>query len=152
LAELALAFSGLRRYISRMIEPTHILDRWYAAVRALDVAALAAVTTDDVTIAWNGDPALIPWAGEHRGREAVLAFFQTLGRHLEVVAVTPRDRLIGADFAVVTLDGQWRMRDTDTRIAARACNVFRFRDGRVARYEVYNDTAPFAAALASIAS
>jgi len=32
-------------------------------------------------------------------------------------------------------------------IRARACNVFRFRQGRISSYEVYNDSGRFADAL-----
>jgi uncharacterized protein len=127
-----------------------LLDQWYAAVKIMDPVALAAITTDDVVVLWNGDSTVIPWAGRHVGRDASLACFQTLADHIEVLSIAPVDRFATADAAIVTLDGRWRVRDSEIIIAARACNVFRFRGGKIAAYEVYNDTAPFAAALASL--
>lgn len=123
--------------------PDAILAAWYGAIRSGDAAALAAIVTDDVEVFWNGDPAVIPWAGAHRGAPAVMAFFATVAKHLEVLSVETLDR-IDADGAVIILGrGHWRARATGRDIHARMANVFRFRDGRVAAYHVYNDTAAF---------
>jgi uncharacterized protein len=124
-----------------------LLDRWYAAVRSNDAAALASITTDDVVLYWNADPAVIPWGGRHEGRDAVLAFFKTLSEHIEVVNVTVVDRIDAPAATIIVLDGQWRTRDSGQEISARACNVFRTRDGKISAYEVYNDSGRFADAL-----
>jgi uncharacterized protein len=126
-----------------------LIDRWYAAVRAGDSNALADVVTPDIELTWNGDPERLPWAGTHSGIAAVLAFFQTLGRYIEVVSVVPIYRLDAGDAVVVALEGRWLARDTGRQVTARACNVFRFRDGRISSYEVYNDSGKFADALRS---
>jgi uncharacterized protein len=126
-----------------------VLDRWYAAVRANDADALRAITTDDVALYWNADPAIIPWAGRHQGRDAVLAFFETLGTHIEVISVAPVDRIEAPEAIIIVLDGHWRVRATGREIKARACNVFRLRDGQICGYDVYNDSGAFAAALRS---
>jgi uncharacterized protein len=126
-----------------------LIDCWYAAVRAGDSKALADVVTADIELTWNGDPKRLPWAGTHLGIAAVLAFFQTLGRYIEVVSVVPIYRLDAGNAAVVVLEGCWLVRDTGHQVTARACNVFRFRDGRIASYEVYNDSGKFADALRS---
>lgn len=125
-----------------------VLRRWYAAMASGAVADLRAVVTDDIVVTWNGDPALIPWAGRHGGIEVVGSLFATLSHNVEVISLTPLERIEAADAVAVILEGKWRVRDTDMIISARACNVFRFRGDRVASYEVFNDTAPFAAALA----
>jgi uncharacterized protein (TIGR02246 family) len=124
-----------------------LIDRWYDAVRTGDAATLADVVTDDVVLLWNGDPAHLPWAGRHVGIDAVLAFFQLLGRHIEVVSVAQVYRVDAGEAVIVALEGQWRTRDHHRAVHARACNVFRFRDGRIASYEVYNDSGRFADAL-----
>lgn len=131
------------------MSPMHqsLIDKWYAAVRASDGAALAAIATDDIALTWNGDPDRLPWAGTHVGIAAVMAFFQTLGRYIEVVSVAPVYRLDAGDAMVVVLEGSWLARETGRRVTARACNLFRFRDGRIASYEVYNDSGKFADAL-----
>jgi ketosteroid isomerase-like protein len=129
-----------------------LLDRWFAAVRSGSPDAFRDICTDDVVLYWNGDPAVIPWAGAHKGPDAVAAFFSTLKHHIEVqsVALDLVTEIPGG--ALVTLAGRWRVRDTETIIEARAANILRYRDGRVCGYDVYNDTAKFAAALSQAAS
>jgi ketosteroid isomerase-like protein len=124
-----------------------LIDRWYAAVRSGDAAALASVVTEDVELLWNGDPTRLPWAGSHRGIDAVLAFFRKLGEHIEVISVSQLYRLDAGEAVVVVLEGEWRVRGHAPSIRARACNVFRFRQGRISSYEVYNDSGRFADAL-----
>ncbi len=127
--------------------PDATLAAWYAAIRAGDAAALAAIVTDDVEVFWNGDPAMIPWAGAHRGAPAVMAFFATVAKHLEVLKVETLDRIESADSIVILGRGHWRVRASGHDIHARMANVFRFKNGRVAAYYVYNDTAAFVAAM-----
>lgn len=124
-----------------------LIDRWYAAVRSGDAADLASVVTEDVELLWNGDPARLPWAGSHAGVDAVLAFFRKLGEYIEVISVSPVYRLDAGEAVVVVLEGEWRVRGHASTIRARACNVFRFREGRISSYEVYNDSGRFADAL-----
>lgn len=127
----------------------HLLAAFYAAARVGDAAALAPIVTDDFAVVWNGDPALIPWAGRHDGIAATARFFAVFQRHLEVVSVTPGDTVVAAEAIVTTVTGNWRLRATGQSFATRSCNIFRLRDGRISAYEVYNDTAPFVRALAA---
>ena len=124
-----------------------ILDAWYAAIRSGKPESLRAVITDDAYIYWNGDATRIPWAGRHVGADAMMDFFRTLSGLIEVVAVSETGRIVGETHAVVTIQGEWRHKATGRTLNAAACNLFRFRDGRISAYEVYNDTARFDAAL-----
>ncbi len=127
-----------------------VVDSWYAAIRAGDAEALAAATTDDVELLWNGDPALIPWAGLHVGRDAVLRFFTTVLAHLDVAAVETLDRIDGDGGTTILGRGRWRVKATGVEVNVRMANVFRFRDGRVSAYHVYGDSAAFAVALGTL--
>ncbi len=127
---------------------TDPLDAWYAAIRSGDSEALAAATTEDVTLLWNGDPSRIPWAGLHDGRAAVARFFATVAEHLEVLDITRLDRVEAEGTVVVLLAARWRVRANGREVASRAVNLFRLHGPRVAAYEVYNDTAVFERALA----
>ena len=128
-----------------------ILTRWYAALKAGDMAEFREVATPDVMVRWNGPAELIPWAGEHHGVAAVLAFFGKVGAALEVLSVEPVERLVSADKALIVLKGHWRVRATGQELHLRAANLFSFRDGRVAAYEVFPDSATFARALGTMA-
>ncbi|MCX7340505.1 MAG: nuclear transport factor 2 family protein [Hyphomicrobiales bacterium] len=124
-----------------------ILARWYAALKAGDMATFREVATPDVMVRWNGPADLIPWAGEHHGVEAVLAFFGKVGAALAVLALEPVERLIADDKALLVLKGHWQVRATGQALHVRAANLFTFRDGRVAAYEVFADSAAFVRAL-----
>ena len=124
-----------------------ILTRWYAALKAGDMAAFRAVAAPDVMVRWNGPADLIPWAGEHHGVEAVLAFFGKVGAALEIVSVEPVERLVTADKALIVLKGHWRVRATGQDLNLRAANLFSFQGGKVAAYEVFPDSAAFVRAL-----
>ncbi|MCX7325241.1 MAG: nuclear transport factor 2 family protein [Hyphomicrobiales bacterium] len=130
-----------------MSQADAILARWYAALRAGDLAAFREVAAPDVTVRWNGPVDLIPWAGEHHGIEAALAFFGKVSAALELLAVEPVERLIADDKALLVLKGHWRVRATGQELHLRAANLFTFRDERVAAYEVFPDSAAFARAL-----
>lgn len=125
-----------------------ILDRWYQALKAGDAGALAAVTTDDVVVRWNGPVGIVPWAGIWQGRPKVVTFFKRVAEHLEILAVEPVQTVATADAVVLVLEGHWRVRATGEELKVRAVNLFRFEDGRVAAYEVYPDSHAFAEALA----
>lgn len=126
-----------------------ILERWYAALKAGDAAALAAVTTEDVSVAWNGPVGLVPWAGEWVGRAEVLRFFRLVGAALEILSVEQVQRVEGPDAVAVVLLGHWRVRATGVELKVRGVNLFTFRDGRVASYQVFPDSHAFVAALAA---
>lgn len=125
-----------------------VLDRWYAALKAGDAMALAAVTTDDVTVRWNGPPGIVPWAGLWEGRTKVLTFFKRVAEHLEIVSIDTVNRIEAEAGIVIILEGHWRVRASGEELKVRAANVFRFEGDRVASYEVYPDSYSFAKALA----
>jgi ketosteroid isomerase-like protein len=124
-----------------------ILDRWYAAIRAGDAAALAGATTEDVVVRWNGPVGVVPWAGVWEGRAKVITFFRRVAEHLEVVAMQTVSRIESPDGVALVLEGQWRVKATGEELRLRAANIFRFEDGRVAAFEVYPDSHAFAQAL-----
>jgi uncharacterized protein len=125
-----------------------LLDRWYGAIKAGDAGALRDLTTPDVYVLWNGDTAIIPWAGRHEGVDAVLAFFGAVGRHLEVLSVRVIDRFEAPTATTIVLEGHWRVKANGRDVKARVANIFRFDGNRISGYEVYSDTGRFTAALA----
>ncbi len=124
-----------------------ILDAWYAAMRSGNLESLRDVATPDIRIWWNGPTDLVPWAGEHTGIDAAIAFFRRVTGPLEVLRTTILERLETPDAIVVILDAHWRVKANSIEIKAKAVNVFRFRDGKVSGYEVYPDSAAFVRAL-----
>lgn len=126
---------------------TDVLDGYYAALKVGDVAALRAVVAEDVVVTYHGRPGLLPWTGVWRGFDAYREFIGRVGAALEILEVTPATRIVDGARVIVLLDGRWRARATGREVSARVVNIFTLRDGRVAAYEVFHDTAALWEAL-----
>lgn len=123
------------------------VDNWYAAIKAGDWAALRDATTSDVVVDYPAPDGALPWSGEWQGYDRLQAFFRTIGDHLSVDRVEVTDTFETGDAFITVLKGQWTVRSNGRKVNARAVNIFRIRNGLVARYQVHNDTAAFAKAL-----
>lgn len=124
-----------------------VLDKYYAALRAGDYAALEALLAPDVTVRYFGPPGLLPWIGVHEGFEAYKRFLDKVRDALEIVEVAQEAVIAEGEWVIVLGRGRWRAKRTGRDIAVHMTNAFRFEAGRVAEYRVYTDTASFAAAL-----
>jgi ketosteroid isomerase-like protein len=82
-----------------------------------------------------------------RGFDAYRDFLGRVGAALEILEVTPAARIVDGARVIVLLDGRWRARATGREVAARVVNIFTLRDGQVAGYEVFHDTAALWEAL-----
>jgi ketosteroid isomerase-like protein len=123
-----------------------VLDRFYAALKALSAPDLAACTTADFVLDWQGTDR-IPWAGTWRGVDGLLTFVQRLDAHVEILNVQRLHELQDASVTVVVLRGHWRLKASNREIRAIACNLFTFDSGKVRTYTVVNNTAAFAEGL-----
>lgn len=124
-----------------------ILDSYYAALRDGDFAVLEGLLAPDIRVRYFGPEGLLPWVGQHDGFEAYRRFLGLVRDALEIVRVEQEAVIAEGDWVVVLGHGHWRARATGRAIDVRMTNAFRFRDGRIAEYRVYTDTATFAAAL-----
>ncbi|WP_341703908.1 nuclear transport factor 2 family protein [Ferrovibrio sp.] len=124
-----------------------LLDRYYAALRDGDFAALEQIVAPDVTVRYYGPPGLLPWIGLHEGFAAYRRFLGQVRDALEIVAVEQEAVVAEGEWIVLLGRGQWRAKVSGRDIAVHMTNAFRIRDGRIAEYRVYTDTAAFAAAL-----
>ncbi len=96
---------------------------------------------------WYG-PSSIPWAGSHRGREAMISFFTKIGKNVQVEAYEPREFLAGEN-GVVTVLGWQRVRvlATNKTWETHWCHVWIAKNGLMARVREYYDTVPMMAAF-----
>ena len=97
-----------------------ILDAWYASIRSGMTEAIRDVATPDIRVWWNGPPDLVPWAGEHVGADAVVAFFAQVGAHLTVLRTTVVERIETDQAIIVFLDAHWQVKRTGQDIRAKA--------------------------------
>lgn len=106
----------------------------------------------DPAIEWvsNGSGETIPWGGTRSGRAGVASFFQALGDNLDFEAFEPRQFLDAGD--AVTVLGRSRARSKGNgggTFDSEWAHIFTIRDGKVARFQEYYDTAAIERALAA---
>lgn len=124
-----------------------LLDRFYAALRALSASELASCVTEDFVLDWQGTDA-IPWAGRWQGVAGLLAFVGKLNTNLEILDVQRTHELEQGPVTVVVLKGHWRIKASGAEVQATAANLFTFSGERIQSYTVLNNSAAFAEALA----
>lgn len=124
-----------------------LLNAYYAALRSGDENALRGLLTDDIVVMYFGPPGLLPWIGRHQGFAAYRVFLEQVRSALEIDEVMQDSVVAEGEWVMVMGRGRWRAKATGRPIEAHMTNAFRFRDGKIAEYRVYTDTAAFAIAL-----
>jgi ketosteroid isomerase-like protein len=114
----------------------------YAAFGRGDVEAIVDACTEDVDWILAG-PAEIPIMGARKGKAGVREFFATLASEDEVLQFEPQKFVAQGDTVVVIGHYKSRFRHNGAVAESDWCHVFTIRDGRVARWYEFTDTAAF---------
>jgi ketosteroid isomerase-like protein len=111
-----------------------VVERYLGAMRRGDREAAVALYADDVVMRVPGRSA---FAGERRGREAVLAYLRAaLERADEGADVELVDLLAGNGERVALLLRE-RLRGARGELVLRRANVYTVRDGRIAEIRIF---------------
>jgi ketosteroid isomerase-like protein len=116
------------------LSPLHHAQAIFAAFDAKDIAALAALVTDDVRLQIGNADVV---HGKPEFVEALQVFARSVARFRhKVISVWSDGDAVIAELKVhyTRLDG--------SELTLPCCNVFRLRDGAVADYRVYMDITP----------
>lgn len=127
-----------------------IVEAFYGAVKASDWARVETLCTDKVCVHYHDAAKVLPWGGFWTGPEELRRFFRTVGAALTVLDIAPAMRVTVPDGVIVQLHGVWRVNATGARVEATVINRFVLTDGAIERYEVFPDSAAFAAALGTV--
>lgn len=119
----------------------------YAAFGRGDIPAVLGMLSDDVEWLEPGSAEALPWGGRRRGREQVGQFFQALDSALDFEAFEPREFIAQGDVVVVLGSERARVKAGGSVVTTDWAMVFTLRDGKIARFRDYYDTAPILAAL-----
>lgn len=122
-------------------ENTRLVQKAYEAFGRGDMAALAEVMADDIEWVDPGDPDDDPNAGTFKGKEAVLGWFGGVASTLEYTTFEPREFIAQNDKVVSLVYSEATVRDTGRAFVNPEAHVWRFRDGKLARFQSYHDTA-----------
>lgn len=118
----------------------------YAAFGRGDIPAVLAAMSDDIEWVMLG-PSDLPWAGTFRGKQAVGEWFQRLGENLEFRVFQPKEWIAQGDKVAVLLRGEATYRKTGKPIDQDEVHWMTFRDGKMVRFQAFEDTAQGVAAV-----
>lgn len=122
----------------------------YQMFKNKDIKGLLDLYEDDVE--WIGnDNEHIPFGGNYHGKSGVAQFFITLDQTLEPLSFEPQNFIAEGDTVVVTGAASWRVKSTGQSYNTPWVHVMTIRDGKVARFQHYNDTAAAEAAFRPMA-
>ena len=120
----------------------------YAAFGRGDVPAILDQLTDDV-VWYDPGPPEVPHAGRYRGREEVGRFFARIAETVEIEEFAPTEFFAQADRVVVLGSLRGRVKETGRSYDNEWAMVWTLRDGKVAGWQIYEDTARELAAHAA---
>jgi hypothetical protein len=123
----------------------------YAAFTRGDVQGVLDLLTDDVEWELPG-PSQIPYAGIFHGKNDVAEFFRILAQTEDVEQFQPQRFFSDGDMVIVTGRYAARVKNTGKNATTDWVHAFTFRNGKVARWREYFDTASFAKAYEKAAA
>ena len=123
-----------------------IIRKLYGDFQQAKVDAILAVCTEGTAWTIPGSPAL-PYAGTHRGKAAVGAFFASLGSTLSITEFTPRSYIQEGEWVWVA--GHYAGQNSDGPGKFHSSWVHRWRlvDGKVCELHDHFDTLAVARAI-----
>ncbi|HKB11358.1 MAG TPA: nuclear transport factor 2 family protein [Vicinamibacterales bacterium] len=128
---------------------TKVVQDAYAAFSKGDIPALLNLVADDVV--WHGvygGSADVPQAGVRRGRAAVAEFFKLVGETVAFSRFEPHDFIATGDKVVTLGHYSGTVKTTGRTFDSDFAMVSTFRDGKIARFQEFTDSAAVNAAYA----
>jgi ketosteroid isomerase-like protein len=124
-----------------------VVRRAYENFKEGDISALLGQMADDVD--WRlPEIEGVPFSGARRGLENVGGFFTQLGDSQDVISFEPREFVAEGDKVVALGTYRWRVKQTGREYGGDWAHVFTVRDGRIAGFHEYMDSAAARAAFA----
>ena len=90
----------------------------------------------------------VPFAGGRKGRERVGSFFSELADSQESVSFEPREFVAQGDKVVALGSYRWRVKKNGREYGGDFAHAFTVRDGKIAGFHEYMDSAAATAAYA----
>jgi uncharacterized protein len=118
----------------------------YQKYQNKDIPGLLDLFADDIE--WVGaETEEIPFSGVFRGKDEVGRYFSQLDEAQEAQQFEPQTFIAEDDKVVVTGQSRWTVKSTGQTYDNPWVHVFTVRNGKVARFEQFNDTAAAAKAF-----
>ncbi|MGH7484044.1 MAG: nuclear transport factor 2 family protein [bacterium] len=117
------------------------MQQMYVAFGQGDITTILANVTEDCDWGTATVAQEIPWYRIRQGRGGVADFFQTLAGEVDFQRFEPNLYAAAGDDVLVHLDYTYQMKRSGKVAPSAAMHRFTFRDGKVARFRAYEDTA-----------
>ena len=127
-------------------ENTRLVQTAYEAFGRGDMPTLLDLLADDIEWVSPGDPNDDPNAGTFQGKDAVLGWFGGLASTIDFAKFEPREFIAQNDKVVSLVYAEQTARDTGRAFVNHEAHVWTVGNGKVARFQIYYDTAAAAAA------
>lgn len=112
----------------------------YQMFKNKDIKGLLTLLSDDIE--WTGiESENIPFSGDYHGLAQVAQYFALLDQSQEAIQFTPQDFIADGDKVVVSGISSWTVKANGQRFDNPWVHLFTIRDGKVAKFVQYNDTA-----------
>jgi uncharacterized protein len=126
-------------------ENTELVQHAYQHFKDGDIQGLLGLLSEDVE--WKlFEMEGVPFSGTRRGDERVGEFFSQVFDTEEPLHFEPRELVAQGDKVVALGDYAWRVKSTGREYESHFVHVFTVRDGTVARFQEFMDTAAVSAA------
>ena len=120
-----------------------VVLRAYENFKAGNVAGILDSVTDDVD--WRlPEIGGAGFAGRRRGRDSVAGFFSSLAEAQDTLSFEPREFVAQGDKVVALGNYRWRVKKNGREYGGEWAHVFTVRDGKIASFREYLDTAALA--------
>jgi ketosteroid isomerase-like protein len=123
-----------------------VVQRTYEAVGRGDIPAVLELLTDDVEWTLQG-PSTIPFAGTRHRRDGVAEFFTLVGQNLQFEVFKPYLFVDEGDTVVALGRERSKSPSTGRAVVQEWAHVYTLRDGKIATFQAFEDTATLAAAF-----
>jgi len=84
---------------------------------------------------------LVPFSGNFHGKSGIAQFFAKLDAAVQNIRFEPKQFIAEGDKVVVIGEASWLAKPTGRKYDSPWVHVFSLRDGKVARFEAFHDTA-----------
>jgi len=120
-----------------------VVKNCYAAFAARDVQRMCTLSAPECIYEAPGVAEFMPWAHRHEGHEGIAKFVAALDEHLLFDHFRPSTFVADEtqDMVVVLGRAECRARATSRSYVNNWAHVFQIRDGKVAVFREYPDTA-----------
>lgn len=125
---------------------TNLVRQAYGNFQRGDIPGVLGLLSDDIE--WiTPETEELPFASAYHGVEEVGRFFSTLDDAQEVLQFEPTEFVAQNDKVVALGHYAWRVKATGRDFQSDFAHVFTMRDGKIARFQEYTDTAAANAAF-----